>query len=71
TSEAPTPNNGHFYIDLAQINALDGVYPVPQLPSEGPTAAIEAIGLTTTLGDRTMDYDLYVKLSKAGKPGPI
>lgn len=71
TADAPQPNNGHFYIDLAQINALDGVFPVPQLPTEGPTRAIEAIGLTSTVSDRTMEYDLYVKLAKAEKPGAL
>lgn len=70
TSQAPQPNNGHFYIDLAQINALDGsVFPLPQLSSdEGATAAIQAVGLTATVGDRAMDYDLYIKLAKGDKP---
>ncbi len=67
-----TPNNGHFYIDLAQINALEGnLFPLPQLSPEGPTAAIEAIGLTSTVADRTMDYDLYIKLAKGAKPKPL
>jgi hypothetical protein len=56
---------------LTAINQLDGVFPVPKIPSEGPTAAIQAVGLTSTLGDRTMNYDLYVKLAKAAKPGAI
>ncbi len=72
TSKVPQPNNGHFYIDLAQINALNGgVFPLPQLPEEGATRAIEAIGMTSTVGDRTMDYDLYIKLAKAAKPEPL
>ena len=72
TDQTPTPNNGHFYIDLAQINALEGnIFPLPQLSAEGPTAAIEAIGLTSTVADRTMDYDLYVKLAKGKKPKPL
>ncbi|MGB3789568.1 MAG: DUF3352 domain-containing protein [Phormidesmis sp.] len=71
TSEAPTSNNGQFFLDLAKINQTDGVFPLPQLGQLGPTSAIEAIGLTSTVGDRTMDYDLYVKLSKAAKPGPL
>ena len=71
TDEASEPNNGHFYIDLAQINQLDSVFPLPQLAEEGPTAAIQAVGLTTEVGDRTMDYELYVKLAKAAKPGPL
>ncbi|KPQ37250.1 MAG: Protein of unknown function (DUF3352) [Phormidesmis priestleyi Ana] len=80
TSQAPEPNNGHFYLDLTTINSLaGGVFPLPALPEDGPTAAIEAIGMTTVIGDgkasptdrRTMDYDLYVKLSKAAKPGPL
>ena len=65
TSAAPTPNNGHFYINLAEINAQGGVFPLPQLPTEGPTSAIQAIGLTSTVRDRTMDYDLYIKLIKS------
>ncbi|MEL7050880.1 MAG: DUF3352 domain-containing protein [Cyanobacteria bacterium J06588_5] len=68
TSRTPNPNNGNFYIDLESINNLDGVFPLPQLPAEGPTAAIEAIGLTSTLGDRSMTYDLYVKLAQVGNP---
>lgn len=71
TSKAPKPNNGNFYIDLAAINQLDNVFPLPQLGEEGPTAAIQAVGLTTEVGDRTMNYDLYVKLAKAAKPGPL
>ena len=71
TDSAPNPNNGHFYIDLAQINRLEGVFPLPQLSADGPTAAIQSVGLTATVGDRTMDYDLYVKLSKAARPGPL
>ena len=80
TSQAPEPNNGHFYLDLAKINALEGgVFPLPKLPEEGVTSAIQAIGMTTTVGDgkavpqetRTMDYDLYVKLAKAAKPEPL
>ncbi|MEL6602875.1 MAG: DUF3352 domain-containing protein [Cyanobacteria bacterium J06614_10] len=71
TRSVPTPNNGHFYIDLAQINRQAGVFPVPQIPAEGATAAIRAVGLTSTVGDRTMDYDLFIQLSKAPKPGPI
>ncbi|MEL7511253.1 MAG: DUF3352 domain-containing protein [Cyanobacteria bacterium J06554_3] len=79
TSAAPTPNNGHFYLDLAQINALEGVFPIPQFPREGPTTSIEAIGLTATLGNgeanpsryRTMQYDLYLKLTKAARPAPL
>lgn len=71
TSQAPKPNNGNFYIDLAKINQLDNVFPLPQLGNEGPAAAIQAVGLTSKVGDRTMDYDLYVKLAKAAKPGPL
>ena len=71
TSKAPKPNNGNFYIDLAQINRLDNVFPLPQLAGEGPAAAIQAVGLTSQVSDRTMDYDLYVKLAKAAKPGSL
>ena len=71
TSKAPKPNNGNFYIDLARINQLDNVFPLPQIGEEGPTAAIRAVGLTSEVGDRTMDYELYVKLAKAAKPGPL
>ncbi len=71
TSSAPTPNNGQFFLDLAQVNQTNGVFPLPQLSLDGPTPAIEAIGLTSTVGDRTMDYDLYIKLSKAARPGPF
>lgn len=69
TGQAKTPNSGNFYIDLAQINALKGsVFPLPQLSPAGPTSAIQAIGLTTTMGDRTIDYDLYVKIAKGKQP---
>ena len=72
TNKAPKPNNGHFYLDLNQINALEGsVFPLPDLPEEGTVSAIEAIGLTSTVGDRTMDYDLYIKLNKNSKPNPL
>ncbi len=71
TSDAPVPNNGQFFLDLAQINQTDSVFPLPQLAPVGPTSAIEAIGLTSAVGDRTMDYDLYIKLSKTAKPGPL
>ena len=72
TGKAPRPNNGHFYLDLDQINEMGGnVFPLPDLPEEGAQAAIEAIGLTSTVGDRTMDYDLYIKLSKSNKTNPL
>ena len=71
TSSAPRPNNGHFYIDLDSINDLGGVFPLPPIPEDGPTAAIRSIGLTSTVGDRTMDYDLYVKLEKASETKPL
>ena len=80
TSQAPEPNNGYFYLDLAKINALEGgVFPLPELPKEGVTSAIQAIGMTATVGDgqavpqetRTMDYDLYVKLAKVAKLEPL
>ena len=71
TSKAPSPNNGHFYINLAQINTLEGVFPLPQLSQGGATAAIESIGLTTTLNGRTMNYDLYVELAKGASPDPL
>ncbi|MGB5914548.1 MAG: hypothetical protein WBG63_06770, partial [Phormidesmis sp.] len=65
------PNNGHFYLNLEQINALGGVFPLPQIPAEGPTTAIQAIGLTTAVSDRTMDYNLYIKLAKTTKANPL
>ncbi len=69
TGQVKIPNNGHFYIDLAQINALQGgVFPLPQLSPEGPTSAIRAIGLTTVMSDRAIDYDLYVKIAKGKQP---
>lgn len=76
TGQAPDPNNGHFYIDLAQINALDGgVFPLPALStggdSDGPTSAIRSLGVTATVDGRAMDYDLYIKLAKGTKPGPL
>lgn len=71
TDKAPQPNNGHFFIDLAQINALQGVFPLPQLSPEGPSAAIQAVGLTATVDGRAMDYDLYVKLAKGAQPGSL
>ncbi len=71
TNGAPTPNNGHFYLNLTQINTLEGVFPLPQLSPDGVTAAIEAIGLTTTIEDRTMNYDLYVELAKGAKSDPL
>ncbi|MEM8503452.1 MAG: DUF3352 domain-containing protein [Cyanobacteria bacterium P01_D01_bin.1] len=71
TGDAPTPNNGQFFLDLARINETNGVFPLPQLPLDGQTSAIEAIGLTSSVGDRTMDYDLYIKLPKAARPGPF
>jgi hypothetical protein len=71
TTQAPSPNNGHFFVDLTKINDLEGtVFPLPQLSTEGPVP-IEAIGLTTTVSDRTMDYDLYVDLAKGNKPDPL
>ncbi|MBE9059651.1 DUF3352 domain-containing protein [cf. Phormidesmis sp. LEGE 11477] len=75
TDSAPTPNHGQFFLNLAEINDTDSIFPLPQLSQElsaqGPTSAIQAIGLTSTVGDRTMDYDLYIKLSKADRPGPL
>ncbi|NJM97727.1 MAG: DUF3352 domain-containing protein [Phormidesmis sp. RL_2_1] len=80
TTAAPKPNNGHFYLDLAQINALgSSVFPLPQLSTSEASSAIQAVGLTTTLGDGqaklgaydTMEYELYIKLAKGGRPGSL
>ncbi|MEM8810379.1 MAG: DUF3352 domain-containing protein, partial [Cyanobacteria bacterium P01_G01_bin.38] len=74
TSEAPKANTGNFFIDLAALNATDGMLPIPQLApnSAAVTSAIQAIGVTTTLhNDRTIDYDIQVELAKTERSAEL
>ncbi|NEP15947.1 MAG: DUF3352 domain-containing protein [Leptolyngbya sp. SIO4C1] len=67
TAGTPKANTGRFLIDLASINQLQGALPIPQLSPGNAvlTTALQAIGVTTTVNsDRSVSYDIQVKLAK-------
>ncbi|WOD38499.1 DUF3352 domain-containing protein [Nodosilinea sp. E11] len=74
TGDAPRPNNGHFFLNLAAMTEVENNLLLPPLPQAGllSAEAIEAIGVTATvLGDRQVRYDITVALKRGGRPGPL
>jgi len=66
------PNNGHFFLNMQQVLALD--LPFSQLPPQGQalTKAIQTIGVTAAISNsRTVRYDIFVGISKTGQPAPL
>ncbi len=74
TGNAPRPNNGHFFINLADLGTAENSLLLPPLPTDGllSAGAIEAIGVTAAvLGDRQVRYDIMVALQRGDRPGPL
>lgn len=74
TGQAPQVNHGHFYLNLAAINRGEETLFLPQISPEnqGTLAAMEGIGVTTTvLDERRLRYDLFVALKQGNRPGPL
>lgn len=74
TGSAPSPNNGHFYVNLQALSQENEVLFIPAVPPEnrGPLRAIRALGVTATiLDDEHLRYDLYVALARGNRPGPL
>lgn len=74
TAEAPYPNNGHFFLNLQQLNRLENNLFLSGVPeaSQVLLQAIQGIGLTTTvLDERRLRYDLSVALERGDRPGPL
>lgn len=74
TGDAPRPNNGYFFINLADLDTAQNSLLLPPLPTAGLLSAdaIEAIGVTATvLGDRQVRYDLMAALRRGDRPGPL
>ena len=55
TSLGPQPNNGHFFLNLNQRNAIEGADLFPELLPNWKiiTAAIQAIGVTAAIENET------------------
>jgi len=74
TGDAPRPNNGHFFIDLADLAKADNQLLLPPLPQEGlfSVAGLEAMGVTATvLSDRQVRYDISLNLKRGDRsPSP-
>jgi hypothetical protein len=74
TGDAPRPNNGHFFIDLADLAKADNQLLLPPLPREGlfSVAGLEAMGVTATvLSDRQVRYDVTLNLKRGDRsPNP-
>lgn len=71
TSRAPEPNNGHFFLNLQAFNQLGDAFPIPPLGQGDAafTSAIEALGVTTAIqDDRSVNYDIYVRLARGKAP---
>ncbi len=65
TSDAPRPNNGHFFINLEDLAKVDNNLLLPPLPAEGlfSAAVIRSLGVTATvISDRQVRYDLDLNL---------
>jgi hypothetical protein len=74
TGEAPRPNNGHFFVNLAALTEVENSLLLPPLPQAGllSTEAIEAIGVTATvLSDRQVRYDITAALKRGNRRGPL
>ncbi|MFM7221408.1 MAG: DUF3352 domain-containing protein [Nodosilinea sp.] len=75
TGDAPRPNNGHFFIDLADLAKAENQLLLPPLPREGlfSVAGLEAMGVTATvLSDRQVRYDVTLNLKRGDRsPNPV
>lgn len=74
TGDAPRPNNGHFFVDLADLAKADNQLLLPPLPREGlfSAAGLEAMGVTATvLSDHQVRYDVTLNLKRGDRsPNP-
>lgn len=65
------PNNGQFFLNLeptVKTLPLPQFFPGQKTWEEG----MRSIGVTTAVSDeRSIRYDIFVTLKKAGKPGPL
>jgi len=74
TGDAPSSNNGHFYLNLEALTQADDNLFLPSIPIEeqGALSAIQAIGVTATiLDEQRLRYDLFVALQRGNRPGPL
>ncbi|MDA0265594.1 MAG: DUF3352 domain-containing protein [Cyanobacteria bacterium] len=71
---APDANNGHFYLNLGELDDSNRNLFLPNLPLEtqGVLQAIQAIGVTATiLDERQLRYDLFLALRRGNRPGAL
>lgn len=74
TGQAPRPNNGHFFINLREMMAVENSLLLPAVPTEGliSAAALESLGVTATvISDRQVRYDIMATLQRGSRPGPL
>ncbi|NJN21896.1 MAG: DUF3352 domain-containing protein [Leptolyngbya sp. RL_3_1] len=71
---APEANNGHFYLNLGELDDSNRNLFLPNLPADiqGVLQAIQAIGVTATiLDERQLRYDLFLALRRGDRPGAL
>ena len=74
TTDAPTANSGHFYVNVEALNQTSNNLFLPALSVEnqGVLRAIQALGVTATvIDDQRLRYDLYIALKRGNRPGPL
>lgn len=74
TGDAPSPNNGHFYLNLEALTQTSDNLFLPELPVEnqGILRAMRGLGVTSTIvADDRLRHDLYVALKRGNRPGPL
>ncbi|MFM7450086.1 MAG: DUF3352 domain-containing protein [Leptolyngbyaceae cyanobacterium] len=69
----PSPNNGHFFIDVEKVITARSLPLLPLPPANRDLlAALRSLGITAAItGDRSARYDLFTALQKGTKPGPL
>jgi hypothetical protein len=74
TGNAPSKNNGYFFVNLEALQASNNTLFFPTLPVEnqGALRAIDALGITATiLDEQRLRYDIFVALKRGNRPGPL
>ncbi|MBC6475898.1 MAG: DUF3352 domain-containing protein [Hormoscilla sp. GM102CHS1] len=67
------PNNGHFFIDVDRVFALNILtFPIVPYAQKTVLNAIRSIGVTTAVkSDRTTRYDIFIGLKQGDEPGVL
>ncbi len=69
---SPSDNNGYFFLDMEQLDDLQGILPFPKLPDAPAISAIKSIGITTRVqNERSLRYDIFVELPRGRRVKPL